>query len=225
MPANGNACGGESQRMILIGQYDSPFVRRVAVAMKLYGFDYEHRPWSVFGDAEKIAALNPTRRVPTFIDDDGEVLTESFAILDRLDDLAGPQRALIAPTGLDRRHALKVCAFATNVADKAVSLVYERVLHERGTPMWVERCRAQIEGVLQALEADRAGRPGPWWFGDRIGHADIAVGCVLRFVSEAHPDVYAAADWPALAAHAAACEALPAFQAASQPFFVTLPND
>ena len=41
--------------MILIGQYDSPFVRRVAIAMRRYGIAYEHRPWSVFGDADKIA--------------------------------------------------------------------------------------------------------------------------------------------------------------------------
>ena len=28
--------------MILIGQYDSPFVRRVAIAMRLYGMAFEH---------------------------------------------------------------------------------------------------------------------------------------------------------------------------------------
>ena len=41
--------------MILIGQYDSPFVRRVAIAMRLYGIAFEHKPWSTFGDADKIA--------------------------------------------------------------------------------------------------------------------------------------------------------------------------
>lgn len=76
--------------MILIGQYDSPFVRRVAVALQLYGFSYEHRPWSVFGDADRVAAVNPLRRVPTLITDDGEALLESSAILDWLDELAGP---------------------------------------------------------------------------------------------------------------------------------------
>jgi glutathione S-transferase len=209
--------------MILIGQYDSPFVRRVAVAMNLHGIAYEHRPWSVFGDAEKIAAYNPLRRVPTLVADDGEALIESSAILDFLDELAGPDRALMARAGPERRAALKVCALASGMADKAVSLVYERVLHERGTPMWVARCREQIGGVLDALEADRTGRPGPWWRGERLGHDDIAVGCALRFVMEAHPDVFDAARWPALAAHAAACEAHPAFAAVVQPFFVALP--
>jgi len=209
--------------MILIGHYDSPFVRRVAVALRLYGFDYEHRAWSVFGDADKIAAVSPLRRVPILITDDGEALSDSAAILDWLDDLAGPDKALIARSGLPRRHALKTCALASGLAEKAVSLVYEQAIHERGTPMWVARCRAQIAGVLDALEADCAARPGPWWFGDRPGHADIVVGCALRFVTEAHPDVVQLDAWPALAAHAARCEALPDFQAVSRPFSVTLP--
>jgi glutathione S-transferase len=211
--------------MILIGQYDSPFVRRVAVALRLYGFDYEYRPWSVFGDAERLAAVNPLRRVPTLIADDGEALIESGAILDWLDEQVSPDKALIARTGPQRRQALKTCALATGLADKAVSLVYEQVIHARGTPVWVARCRAQIGGVLQALEADRAARPGPWWFGERLGHADIMVACALRFVGEALPEAYVPGDWPALAAHAAACEALPVFQAVAKPFAVTLAAD
>ncbi|MBP2227401.1 glutathione S-transferase [Azospirillum agricola] len=207
--------------MILIGQYDSPFVRRVAIALRLYGIAYEHRPWSVFGDAAEVARFNPLKRVPTLVLDDGEVLIESGAILDHLDELAGPDRALIARHGPERRRALKVCALATGLADKAVSLVYERVLHQETSAVWIERCASQIAGVLDALEADRAGRPGPWWFGGAIGHADIAVGCVLRFVGEAHPGVFDAARWPALAAHAAACEALEPFEAVVQPFSVS----
>jgi len=208
--------------MILVGQYDSPFVRRVAVALQIYGFDYEHRPWSVFGDAEAIAILNPLRRVPTLVTDDGEALVESACILDWLDELAGP-RALIAASGLERRAALKVCALASGLTDKAVSLVYERVVHERATELWVQRCQAQIAGVLDALEADRATR-GPWWFGTNITHADIMVACTLRFLREAHQDLFDAALWPALAAHAEACEALPHFKAVVQPFSVSPPK-
>jgi glutathione S-transferase len=210
--------------MILIGQYDSPFVRRVAIALRLYGMAYEHRPWSVFRDSDQVAAFNPLKRVPTLVLDDGEALIESAAILDWLDEQAGPERALIAGRGLERRAALKVCALAGGLADKAVSLVYERAVHARETPVWVARCRSQIEGVLGVLEADRAARPGPWWFGDRIGHADIAAACVLRFLAEAHPDVFDADLWPALAAHARTCEALPDFAAVVQPFFVAAPK-
>jgi glutathione S-transferase len=98
--------------MILIGQFDSPFVRRVAIALEIYGFGYEHRPWSTFGNGELIAPYNPLRRVPTLVLDGGESLIESAAILDYLDELAGPAKALIPDAGPVRREALRVCALA-----------------------------------------------------------------------------------------------------------------
>src|SRR5215510_10692391 len=133
--------------MFLIGQYDSPFVRRVAIAMRLYGIAFEHKPWSTFGDADKIAPYNPLRRVPTLVLDNGETLIESTAILDYVDELAGPGKALIAPDGDERRRCLKICALAMGLGDKAVSLLYERVLRKDMLKLWVERCEAQIGGV------------------------------------------------------------------------------
>jgi glutathione S-transferase len=204
--------------MILIGQFDSPFVRRVAIALELHGLAYEHRPWSTFGDADKIAPYNPLRRVPTLVLDDGEVLIESTVILDYLDEVAGPSRALIAETGPLRRQSLRTCALAIGLNDKAVSLVYERVLHKETSDVWVNRCSAQINSVLQVLEADRSRHNTPYWFGDLIGHADIAVACSLRFLREAHPALFEERSWPVLSAHAARCEALPAFRKIVQPF-------
>src|SRR5260370_25450378 len=133
---------GTRHPMILIGQYDSPFVRRVAIALRLYGLSFEHRPWSTFGEADKIAPYNPLRRVPTLVLDGGEALIESTAILDYLDELVGPEKAMIAERGPDRRRGLKICALATGLADKAVSLVYERVLRKDQLKLWVERCEA-----------------------------------------------------------------------------------
>jgi glutathione S-transferase len=202
--------------MILIGQYDSPFVRRVAIALRLYGLPFEHRPWSTFGDADKIAPYNPLRRVPTLVLDGGEALIESTAILDYLDELVGPDKAMIAGSGPERRRGLKICALATGLGDKAVSLIYERVLRKDQLKLWVERCEAQISGVLDVLEKERAAVATPYWSGERIGHADIAVACVLRFIGEAHPQLFDAR-YPALKAHAARCEALPPFQEIVQP--------
>ena len=203
--------------MILIGQYDSPFVRRVAIALRLYGLQFEHRPRSTFGDGDKIAPYNPLRRGPTLVLGSGEALIESTAILDYLDEAAGPEKAMIAARGAERRRALNICALATGLGDKGVSLLYERVLRKDQSKIWVERCEAQIGGVLEVLEKKRAGVATPYWFGERIGHADIAVACVLRFTSEAHPQLFDAARYTALAAHAARCEALPPFQEIVQP--------
>lgn len=204
--------------MILIGQYDSSFVRRVGIALRLYGMPFEHRPWSVFGDAEKIAALNPLTRVPTLVLDDGEVLVDSVTILDHLDEAAGADKAMHPRTGPARRQSLRIATLASGIADKTVSLFYERRLHEAVSATWEERCLGQIRAALAALEADRAARPGPYWFGERIGHADIAVAASLRHMRDSHADLADLSAYPALAAHCERLEAMPVFREISQPF-------
>jgi glutathione S-transferase len=103
------------------------------------------------------------------------------------------------------------------LGDKGVSLLYERVLRkDRQLDLWVERCNAQISGVLEVLDKERVAVRTPYWFGENIGHADIVVACVLRFVGEAHPTLFDSR-YPALKAHSERCEALPAFQEIVQP--------
>lgn len=204
--------------MILIGQYDSPFVRRVGVALTLYGLPFEHKPWATFGDADKIRPYNPLTRVPTLVLDNGAVLIESHSILDYLDSLVPADRRMFPVAEPARHQALKVAALATGMAEKAVSLFYEKVLHKETSDVWTNRCRTQISAVLKMLEADRAARKSEYWFGDRIGHADIAVAAALRFIGDAHSGVVAMADYPALAGHSARHEALPVFQTIQQVF-------
>ncbi len=204
--------------MILIGQYDSPFVRRVGIALTLYGLPFEHRPWSVFADAEKIRPYNPLIRVPTLVLDDGVVLTESHAILDYLDSLAPAGEAMFPAKEPARRQALRIAALATGLGEKAVSLFYEKRLHLEASELWVNRYRTQIAGALAVLEAERIGVRSLYWSGDRIGHADVAVATMLRFLNEAHPGLVPMDPFPALAAHAARLEALPVFQTIAQPF-------
>ena len=209
--------------MILIGQYDSPFVRRVAVALRHLELPYEHRPWSVWAHADEVAKYNPLRRVPVLVMDDGEALVESSAILDAIDDRVGPSRAMLASSGPERRAGLRVCALATGLADKGVSLLYEHVLRkdDRRSPVWVARCVAQIRAVLGVLETERAARTTEAWLG-KFGHADVAVACAFRFTFEAHPTLFARTDYPALAAHSDRCEAMPVFQSVVQALHVAV---
>jgi glutathione S-transferase len=204
--------------MILIGQYDSPFVRRIGIALTLYEHRFEHRPWSTFGDADKIRQFNPLTRVPTLVLDTGEVLIESHSILDYLDSLVPPDRAMFPDSEPARHQALKIASLATGLGEKAVSLFYEKTFHREVSELWVSRCRSQIAATLALLEKSRAERVSDYWFGNRIGHADIAVAAVLRFLGEAHPGMVPIADYPALSAHSSHLEALPAFRAIRQPF-------
>ena len=206
--------------MILIGQYDSPFVRRVAIALHHYGLSFEHRPWSVWGDASKIAQHNPLRRVPTLLLDEHTALVETFAILDYLDELAASSaatRSLVPRSGTLRRDVLRVAALACGLADKAVTLLYSALDLMQPSPIWSERCRTQIVETLALLETERAARGSAYWFGETLSHADIALACAYRFTCEAHPGLIARERFPSLSAQADRCEALPEFQAAYLP--------
>lgn len=210
--------------MILIGQYDSLFVRRVAIALRLYEISFEHRPLSVFGDAAQVAAFNPLIRVPTLVLDDGEVLVDSAAILDGLDDIVGDERALMPASGPERRRQLRICALASGLGDKVVSLIYERALHDRNSPEWIDRCYRQVASTLDVLENDRSARASTYWFGEAIGHADIVVACVLTQMVEAIGYDLETARWPQLAAHRALCEARAEFRDIHQPFLAPPPR-
>ena len=43
----------------LIGMMDSPYVRRVAVSLELYGVAFESQPLSVFSTFEEFSRINP----------------------------------------------------------------------------------------------------------------------------------------------------------------------
>ncbi|MFN8831851.1 MAG: glutathione S-transferase family protein [Labrys sp. (in: a-proteobacteria)] len=204
--------------MILIGQYDSPFVRRVGIALTLYGRAFEHRPWSAWGDAERLRSVNPLTRVPVLLLDDGEALVDSHSILDFLDREAGAAQALIPETQPDRRRAQRIIALACGAAEKAVSLFYELRLHDSVSPVWVARCRGQIEATLAFLETEALVKATDEAGEGRIGHAGIAVAVALRFIAEALPDQVALDPFPALCAFSRRMEALPVFRTVSQPF-------
>jgi glutathione S-transferase len=210
--------------VILIGQYDSPFVRRVAVALTTYGVAFEHRDWSGFGDVDKIAGHNPLRRVPTLVLRDGRAVVDSATILEFIDDVVGHERATLARNGADRLECLRLAAFAAGVADKGVSLVYEGAFRE-GLPMWVARCTAQIDDTLDLLDAERAARPGVWLFGDMLSHADVMLATMYKFIEESLPGSFDLKRRDALTRHSASCEALPLFQGVYRPYTLTRPSD
>jgi glutathione S-transferase len=201
--------------MLLIGMYDSPYVRRVAISMKLCGMAFEHGDWSVGADFERIRHYNPLVRVPTLVLDDGEVLFESAVLLDYIDELVGPQRALLPRLGRERRTALRLIAGACGAADKAREQVYERAFRppEKRYEPWLARCRTQMHGALAQLEHHAAERgAGRWLIGERLTQADITLVCAFTFVTEALALSEHNAPYPALRALAARCEALPEFQ-------------
>jgi glutathione S-transferase len=209
--------------MILIGMFDSPFVRRVAVTMTLLEIPFEHRNWSVGKDFELICRFNPLGRVPTLVLDDGDALIDSAAILDYLDESVVPDRALLPRAGRERRDALRVMAIAAGAAEKGVLQIYETVFRpeEKRHEAWVDRCRTQMYGALAELDRLAGARGGRWLVGDRMTQADVTASCVFTFLSDALAVGQGAATaiYPHLIGLSRRCEALPAFRAVKAEFF------
>ena len=173
--------------MLLIGMFDSPYVRRVVISMKRLGLPFEHGNWSVGADFERIRQYSPLGRVPVLVMDDGVVLVESAAILDAIDDLVGPARALLPPAGASRREALRLMSLAIGAGEKARDVLSQRMVRppEKYHEPWVARCRAQMHGALGELEKSCQQRTtGQWLVDDRLTQADITVACICTMLSE-----------------------------------------
>jgi glutathione S-transferase len=205
--------------MILIGMFDSPFVRRVAVSLNLLEVPFEHKNWSVGTEFELIRQFNPLGRVPTLVQPDGESLIDSSAILDFLDESA-EQRALLPRSGKARRDALRIVSIALGAAEKGVLQLYEIAFRpeEKRYEPWVERCRNQMHGALAELDRLAQSRGDAWLVGARMSQADVTVACVFTFLCDALQVSQSWMIYPGLAALAGRCEALPEFRATRVSF-------
>lgn len=198
---------------VLVGQFDSPFARRVAVTLHLYGMPFERRVRSVFDDFDDVLATNPLGKVPALELAPAEVLFDSQMILDWLDEQAGEHLRLTPPRGIDRRRVLRTVAVGLGLAEKSVALNFERNRRSPALrdPEAIARAERQVGSALDWLEK-HAAAGGEWLELDRMTQADITAAAALMHVMRRHPHLWDAGARPMLAALSARMEALEAFR-------------
>ncbi|MEM9764840.1 MAG: glutathione S-transferase family protein [Pseudomonadota bacterium] len=199
--------------MILLGQYDSPFVRRVAGLLHWHGIGFEREVLSVFRDFEAVLARNPLGKVPALQLDDGTWLYESRSIVEWVEAKADAASRL-TPSDPDLlRQTLRLEAVAVGLAEKG----YERGVEvSRRDPSArdlavIRRTERQIASALSWLEAEVS---EPWAVGQHFGRADLAIAVALTYLSAKLPALYDAKAYPRLEALRSQAEALPAVKAA-----------
>lgn len=200
--------------MQLIGMLDSPYVRRVAISLRLLDLAFEHKALSVFSTFDAFAAINPVVKAPTLVTDDGVVLMDSTLILEHLERLAAPERSLVPAAPADHAKAQRVIGLALAACEKAVQIVYENNLRpaEKRHQPWLDRVHGQLAAALRLVEAEVAGATS-WILADRPLQADITAAVATRFVRSRLPDMLTAAVHPSLIALSDRAEALAAFTA------------
>lgn len=206
--------------LVLYGYWRSSAAYRVRIALNLKGLAYETRPVHLVRDggeqhAPEFQALNPQALVPCLVDQ-GQVFTQSLAIMEYLDETRPTPPLLPAdPAGRARARAL-----AQVVACDLHPLGNLRVLQHLASQFGADEAakgvwsRHWISEGLRALEAMLAGHVAT----GRFCHGDtptIADACLV-------PQVYNAVRWkvpldeyPTIRRIHEACEGLAAFRLAA----------
>ena len=206
--------------MKLFTYWRSSAAYRVRIALNLKGLDYEAVPVHLLrggGEHRQPAylGLNPAGLVPA-LEDAGQVLTQSLAIVEYLEE-THPQPALLPAAALDRarvRAIAQVIACDIHPVNNLRVLQYltrELGASEEQKNAWY---RHWIGVGLQAVEAMLAGdaRTGAFCHGDTPGLADC---CLVPQVFNARRFGCELAAMPTVLRIAETCAGLEAFQRAA----------
>jgi len=200
--------------MRLIGMLDSPYVRRVAISLRLMGLPFAHESLSVFRTYDQFAAINPVVKAPSLVTVEGEVLMDSGLILEHAERLAAPEQRLMPADNASHTRSLRLIGLALAGTEKAVQRVYEEMLRppEARHQPWMDRVGAQMLAAFDLLEAEIGDGTG-WLLADRPMQADVTTAVAFYFSRAMRGDDV---DWnsrfPRLADLSARAEALPAFR-------------
>ena len=196
--------------MILIGMLDSPYVRRVAIYMKVLGIEFEHRPLSVFSDFDAFTKINPAVKAPTLITDNNQLLIDSTLIINYLGKYSRRSPALTSASGAEELRDMHLTGFALAACEKAVQLVYEQRLRpeEKQHQPWVNRVTQQLHGAWQTLENGlRESHP------DMLSVAGISIAVAWSFTELMLPDTATHARYPKVSRFTLLTEQQPEFLA------------
>lgn len=205
--------------MQLYTYYRSTTSYRVRIALNLKGCSVKShfvnlRQRQQFSDAFR--ALNPLARVPVLITDEGQVLTQSMAILEYLDEkYSEPPLLPGSPTDRAQIRAMAhMIACDIHPIDNLIVLNYLRdSLHvnESGRLHWYRHwIRVGFEALERILEA--AVEPKQFCVGDKPSLADV---CLVPQVYNARRFELDLTPYPNICRVEAACMTLGAFQEAA----------
>jgi maleylpyruvate isomerase len=204
--------------MKLIGYFRSSAAFRVRIALNLKGIAVEHGSRHLRKGEQASAdyvAINPQKLVPTLVLDSGEVLTQSLAILEYLEE-THPEPPLLPgdPVGRARVRALALIVTAdVHPIQNLRVMAYLREKFGQTEESAFAWSRHWIETGFDSYEASVAkdARTGAYSHGDRPTLADL---CLVPQVFNAQRFKVDMAKFPTIQRIHTTCMKHPAFDAA-----------
>ncbi|MFK8079397.1 MAG: maleylacetoacetate isomerase [Granulosicoccus sp.] len=202
------------QDLTLYSYWRSTTAYRVRIALHLKGVAFQTVPVDLAaGEHSEPAyvALNPIKGVPTLVNSDGSVLTQSLAIMDYLDAIA-PDPALLPGDAVQRAQVLAAALVIATDIHPVNNLRVLKKLKEMGHTQeecvaWMQHWMAEgLQAFAELIAADT-----PFCFGSNPAFADI---CLVAQLYNAHRWSLQLSPFTRLTEIETRCLALPAFQAA-----------
>ena len=203
-----------SEPLTIIGNYLSPYVRKVLVCLELKGIPYRIDPIAPFVGDEQFSRLSPLRRIPVLLDGD-LVLNDSTVICEYLQDRF-PESPLYPTDPVQRAKARWLEEYAdSQLGDVIVWRMFfqkgvRRFLFNEGTDEDVVR-KAREEELPVALDYLEAQLPEQGWIFGQLSIADIGIAAFFRNAVFVRYQVDEGR-WPRMAALLERAWALPAFR-------------
>lgn len=199
----------------LYGFFRSSAAYRVRIALNLKGLVYEQIPIHLRKNQQRqeaFLALNPQGLVPA-LEDDGEIFTQSLAIIEYLDE-THPEPPLLPGHPADRA---RVRSLAQAIACDIHPLNNLRVLRflqnplghdEKTVESWYNHwIKTGFEGIERVLAAD--GQAGKFCHGDEPGLADLCL--VPQYANARRYGSFDFTPFPTINRIVETCEKVPAF--------------
>jgi glutathione S-transferase len=167
--------------------YNSPIsgnAYKVRLLLAHLGIPYETRDVDVVDRSdprEELAALNPTRRVPTLVLDDGRPLGESNAILWYL----GDGTEFVPSDRYDRAKVLQWMFFEQYEHEPAIAVARFLKTYFGKPDVWESQREQLTKRGVKALAALEGGLDGrDWIVGDAMSIADISLYAYTHVADE-----------------------------------------
>jgi maleylacetoacetate isomerase len=202
--------------MKLYSYFRSSAAYRTRIALNLKGLPYETVPIHLtrgggVQHSPEFAAVNPQKRVPALALDGGDMLLQSLAMIEYLDEVH-PEPPLLPQDPVARakvRAVAQIIACDIHPLNNLASLNYLRSAFKADEAAISAWYRHWVMAGFEAIE--RLIRPAPYAFGASVSLADI---CLVPQVFNAHRFKVPLDRFPAIVAAHTAASSLPAFDAA-----------